>query len=49
MHGDGVTLRTSDADATVGALYSAGFGVRDLEVTGAGLQDALLALTRSAR
>jgi ABC-2 type transport system ATP-binding protein len=45
VHGRGVTLRSADADATVGAMYARGLAVRDLEVTGAGLEEALLALT----
>ncbi|GAB2446019.1 ABC transporter ATP-binding protein [Streptosporangium sandarakinum] len=40
-----VELRTDDADRTVGALYSAIGGVRDLEVTGAGLDEALILLS----
>lgn len=45
IHGGTALLRTSDADTTVGALYGSGWGVRDLEVGGAGLEDAFLALT----
>ncbi len=45
LHGDDVRLTTGDADATVRALYAAGLAVRDLEVTGVGLEDAFLALT----
>ena len=45
VHGRGVTLRSTDADATVGAMYARGLAVHDLEVTGAGLEDALLTLT----
>ncbi len=44
-HGDGVALSSADADATVAALYAAGLRIRDLEVTGADLEDAFLALT----
>jgi ABC-2 type transport system ATP-binding protein len=40
-----VTLRTADSDATVAALFTARGFVRGLEVTGAGLEDAFLALT----
>jgi ABC-2 type transport system ATP-binding protein len=44
--GDGlVTLETSDADATVRALYGSSVRFSDLEVTGAGLEEAFLALT----
>ena len=45
IHGAEVSLATSDADATVGALYAAGTPIRDLEVTGANLEAAFLALT----
>ena len=44
-HGDDVRLTTSDADATVRALYASGLPIHNLEVTGAGLEDAFLALT----
>jgi ABC-2 type transport system ATP-binding protein len=44
-HGDAVRLATGDADATVRALFASGLEVRDLEVTGAGLEEAFLALT----
>lgn len=40
-----VELRTDDADQTVGALYRVIGGVRDLEVTGAGLDEALILLS----
>ena len=44
--GDGViTLESTDADATVRALYRAPIEFSDLEVTGAGLEEAFLALT----
>ncbi|HZV48683.1 MAG TPA: ABC transporter ATP-binding protein [Candidatus Dormibacteraeota bacterium] len=46
VHGDDVTIRSTDADRTVGALYALGSEVRDLLVTGAGLEDAFLVLTR---
>ncbi|GAA3186764.1 ABC transporter ATP-binding protein [Nonomuraea roseoviolacea] len=48
VHGDDVTLRAGDADRAVAALYSSIGGVRDLHVTGADLEDALIKLT-SAR
>jgi ABC-2 type transport system ATP-binding protein len=41
-----VTLESRDADATVRALYQSPVGFSDLEVTGAGLEEAFLALTR---
>jgi ABC-2 type transport system ATP-binding protein len=40
-----ITLETTDADATVRALYQSPVGFCDLEVTGAGLEEAFLALT----
>jgi len=40
-----VRLTTSDADATVRALYAAALPIRNLEVTGADLEDAFVALT----
>ena len=43
--GETVTLLTRDADETVRALVAAGIGFRHLEVTGADLDAAFLALT----
>jgi ABC-2 type transport system ATP-binding protein len=40
-----VTIRSSDADATLPALYALGRPVRGLEVGGGGLEEALIALT----
>lgn len=40
-----VTLESTDADATVRALYRSSDDICDLEVTGAGLEEAFLALT----
>src|SRR5262245_48541605 len=40
-----VSLTTADADATVRALYAAGLPIHDLEVAGADLEDAFIALT----
>jgi ABC-2 type transport system ATP-binding protein len=45
IHGDSVLLACSDADAALRALLAAEPTARDLEVTGAGLEDAFLALT----
>jgi ABC-2 type transport system ATP-binding protein len=45
VRGRGVTLNSLDADATVKALVHHGVDFSDLEVTGAGLEDAFLALT----
>jgi ABC-2 type transport system ATP-binding protein len=47
LHGDTVRLTTSDADATVRALFADDLEVRDLEVAGGGLEEAFLALTGS--
>lgn len=45
VHGANITLATLDADATVIALVKGGIGFRDIEVTGADLEEAFLALT----
>ncbi len=45
--GGRIVLTTTDSDATVLALAAAGL-LRDLEVTGAGLEEAFLALTDNA-
>jgi ABC-2 type transport system ATP-binding protein len=45
VHGKGVTLSSLDADATVRALIRRRVAFSDLEVTGAGLEDAFVALT----
>jgi ABC-2 type transport system ATP-binding protein len=45
VHGKGVTLSSLDADATVRALVRHRVAFSDLEVTGAGLEDAFVALT----
>lgn len=47
-HGDVVSLRSADADATVRGLVAAGVAFRDLEVAGPTLDAAFLALTRGA-
>jgi ABC-2 type transport system ATP-binding protein len=46
IRGRGVTLDSLDADATVRALVQHKIDFSDLEVTGAGLEDAFVALTR---
>jgi ABC-2 type transport system ATP-binding protein len=46
VRGQRVSLASSDADATVRALLAAGLPVSNLEVVGAGLEEAFLALTR---
>ncbi|GAA5189452.1 ABC transporter ATP-binding protein [Rugosimonospora acidiphila] len=45
VRGDRASLRSDDSDATVAALVRSGRCFANLEVTGAGLQDAFLALT----
>jgi ABC-2 type transport system ATP-binding protein len=45
VHGDAVRLSTTDGDGTVRALFATDLPVRDLEVTGADLEDAFIALT----
>ncbi|HXQ62424.1 MAG TPA: ABC transporter ATP-binding protein [Acidimicrobiales bacterium] len=49
VRGTGVDLRSLDADATIRALVHRGVAFCDLEVTGAGLEDAFVALTGSDR
>lgn len=49
LHGREVTLDTLDADATVRALVHSNVAFSDLEVTGADLEDAFVALTSSGR
>jgi ABC-2 type transport system ATP-binding protein len=45
LHGDRATLRSTDSDATVAALVDERGTPRNLEVSGAGLEEAFLALT----
>ena len=45
LHGGTVTLTCEDADAALRALVATEPAARDFEVTGAGLEDAFLALT----
>jgi ABC-2 type transport system ATP-binding protein len=40
-----VLLESADADATVRALFASGVPVRDVEVSGANLEDAFLTIT----
>jgi ABC-2 type transport system ATP-binding protein len=49
LRGDSASLATSDADATVAAIFAAGLPIRDLEVSGANLESAFLALTAGNR
>ncbi len=44
-HGDAVILRCSDSDATIRALLERYPTARDIEITGAGLEEAFLELT----
>jgi ABC-2 type transport system ATP-binding protein len=46
VRGTGVVVDSLDADATVAALVHNRVPFKDLEVTGAGLEDAFIALTR---
>jgi ABC-2 type transport system ATP-binding protein len=48
IRGDRAHLSTTDSDATVVALAGAGL-VRDLEVVGAGLEEAFMTLTGGVR
>jgi ABC-2 type transport system ATP-binding protein len=43
--GDSILLRCSDSDAAISALLARHPGVRDIEITGAGLEEAFLELT----
>jgi ABC-2 type transport system ATP-binding protein len=43
--GDAIVLRCSDSDETIRALLDAYPGVRDIEITGAGLEEAFIELT----
>ena len=46
--GDRVTVITSDSDTVIAGLYGNGLHVRDLEIAGADLEDAFVALTAAA-
>ncbi|WP_405489255.1 ABC transporter ATP-binding protein [Streptomyces sp. NBC_00096] len=46
-HGETVRLQSSDADATVHAVYALGAYPRNLEVAGLGLEQAFIALTEA--
>jgi ABC-2 type transport system ATP-binding protein len=48
IHGNGVTLHTDDADSTVRTIYRQDLPIRDIEVTGADLEAAFMALTNEA-
>jgi ABC-2 type transport system ATP-binding protein len=47
-NGERVTVRTTDSDAVIARIYGDGLTVRDLEVAGADLEDAFVALTAAA-
>lgn len=49
VRGTTVTLDSLDADASIRALVREGVAFRDLEITGAGLEEAFLALTSTPR
>ena len=49
VRGPDITLRSDDADATVRALCRTGMAFRDLEVAGADLESAFLAITAEGR
>ncbi|MEZ0066154.1 ABC-2 type transport system ATP-binding protein [Streptacidiphilus sp. MAP12-20] len=48
VSGQTVRISTSDADATMAAVYRAGFYPRGLEVTGVGLEQAFITITAEA-
>jgi ABC-2 type transport system ATP-binding protein len=48
VHGHGVTLTTSESDATLRALLDRHPDARDIEITGAGLNETFLTLTAPA-
>jgi ABC-2 type transport system ATP-binding protein len=48
VRGDAVTIRSTDADATLHAWYGLGRPIHGLEIGGGGLEEALLTLTGTA-
>ena len=48
VDGDRVAVATTDSDAVIQRLFEGGVGIRDLEIQGAGLEDAFIALTSAA-
>ncbi|MEN3362546.1 MAG: type transport system ATP-binding protein [Mycobacteriales bacterium] len=48
LRGDGLVLRAADSDAALRALLAAEPAARDIEVSGAALEDAFIALTTDA-
>jgi ABC-2 type transport system ATP-binding protein len=45
---DRVTVRTTDSDAVIARIFGDGLRARDVEISGAGLEDAFVALTTAA-
>jgi ABC-2 type transport system ATP-binding protein len=43
-----VTVRTTDSDAVIARIFGDGLRARDVEIAGAGLEDAFVALTTAA-
>jgi hypothetical protein len=43
--GSALPVATTDPDAVIRRLFEGGLGIRDLEIGGAGLEDAFIALT----
>jgi ABC-2 type transport system ATP-binding protein len=48
IDGDRIAVATTDTDAVIQQLFEGGLRVRDLEIRGAGLEDAFIALTSAA-
>ena len=48
LEGNRVAVATTDSDAVIQRLFENGLGIRDLEIQGAGLEDAFIALTSAA-
>ena len=48
IDGDRIAVATTDTDAVIQRLFEGGLRVRDLEIRGAGLEDAFIALTSAA-
>jgi ABC-2 type transport system ATP-binding protein len=48
VDGDRVAVATTDSDAVIQRLFEGGLGLRDLEIQGAGLEEAFIALTSAA-
>jgi ABC-2 type transport system ATP-binding protein len=44
-HGESITLRCSDSDQAIRALLDSQSDVRDIEISGAALEDAFIQLT----